>query len=359
MEINGQEVKVGQVRDDWALALMERGVIVKLTMSRWRASSKLKYEELGIIFSDSENKSFMSKYVKLGSEKLFPPDILRELEHLESRARRCLSYHSFQTIWGKFLPYSNFTNWKIENDEVKKDFFDFAKIIDNNYNEIVKEVKDDYKRMAVDVWKRLYPNDGKDPSLSFVESFSSRIVNKIPSREDIFESFKYETTFFTIPLPSVVQEDLAKAEKISRDMEIMAMNQIIEIETKRIIADNYIEKKREMIDSFLESTVTYLRHHIAELADHTYQVLQRSEKQINLAHVKKIKKMIKQVKHLNFYNDEEMEKILNDLLSEVSRYKGDRDKLVIQNKLRELVDLSKTEYMPEGFNPIIDIIDIN
>jgi hypothetical protein len=78
-----------------------------------------------------------------------------------------------------------------------------------------------------------------------------------------------------------------------------------------------------------------------------------------MSHVKKINKMIAQVRNLNFHDDKEIDKILNDLEAEVSKYKGERDKVVIQTKLRELVDLAKEEYMPEGINPIVDIMDIN
>jgi hypothetical protein len=213
--------------------------------------------------------------------------------------------------------------------------------------------------MGRDVWYRLYPDDTKDPPSSFLENFTARITDKIPSREKIVSSFKYEAIFLNIPLPSFIQEDIAKAEQIIIDREKAANEAILEMETRRQIAEEYREKKKELVDSFLESTVTFLRHHIAELATHTYQVLQRHEKDVNMTHVKKIKKMISKVRHLNFHNDKEIETILNDLEEEVGKYKGERDKIIIQTKLRELVDLSKEEYMPEGFNPIVDIIDIN
>jgi len=338
---------------------MEQGVIVRLSVSRWRATSRLRYEELGIAFNDSEHQDFMSNYIDLGHEKLLPPRVMRDLQTIETRARRCLGLYSFQTIWGRFVPYSAFSEWKYESDEIRKDFFDLAKQIGLQYDDIVKEVKDEYETMARDVWKRLYPDDQKDPPSSFLENFTSRITDKIPNREKIVASFKYEAIFFNIPLPSFIQEDISKAEQVIIDREKAANNAIIEMRTRQIVADEYVEKKKELIDSFLESTVAYLRHHIAELANHTFLVLQRHEKEVNMTHVKKINKMIEQVRNLNFHNDKEINDILNDLEAEVSKYKGERDKVTIQNKLRELVDLSKEEYLPEGFNPIIDMVDIN
>jgi hypothetical protein len=358
MQINGQEVEVEQFKRDWALALMEQGVIVKLTISRWRATSKLKYEELGIAFSDSEHQEFMSKYIELGHEKLLPPSVEKEIQSVEARARRCLGAYSYQTVWGRFVPYSAFSEWRRESDEIKEDFMNLARDIGNRYDDIVKEVKEEYETMGRDVWARLYPNDSEAPA-SFLENFTSRITDKIPTCDKIVSSFRYETIFFNIPLPSFIQQDIAKAEQVVIDREKAANEALIEMETKRVIAEEYREKKKELIDGFLESTVTFLRHHISELATHTYQVLQRHEKDVNMTHVKKINRMISQVRNLNFYKDEEVEAILNDLEAEVSKYKGERDKVIIQTKLRELVDLAKEEYLPEGFNPIIDIMDIN
>jgi len=356
MKIDGQEVEVKEWRDDWALALMEQGVIVKLSVCRWRATSRLKFSELGISFSNLEHQEFMMKYINLGHEKLFPPDVLKDLSTIETRARRCLAAFSFQTIWGRFVPYSAFSEWRQENEEIKTEFINFSQNIGRRYDDIVLEVKQEYEKMGEDVWDRLYP--GSKPTASFLENFTARIVDKIPSREEIVASFKYDTIFLNIPLPSFIQEDIAKAEQTIINRGMAAEQARLDIQTKEIIAQEYREKKKELVESFLDSTVSFLRHHIAELADHTYQVLQRHEKDINMMHVKKIKNMISQVRNLNFHDDKEISTILNDLETEVDKYKGERDKLVVQNKLQELVDLAKEEYLPESFNPIVDFVEI-
>jgi len=358
MEINGQEVEIKQFRDDWALALMEQGVIVKLTLSRWRAISRLKYEELGIDFNNSDHKDFMLNYIDLGHEKLLPPSVLAEIASVERRARQTLTSHSFNTVWGKFVPYSAFKNWKAESDDLRDEFLDLAKSIGMRYDSIIEEVKQDYEGMAHEVWKRLYPDDDKSPPVSFTESFTSRIIDKIPDREKIVASFKYEVTFLSIPLPSFIQSDIAKAEQIARDSEQKALDHRLELEMKQVVAQEYQDKKKELVDSFLDSTVSFLRHQIAELADNTYKVLQRHDRDVNKMHVRKIKKMIKHINNLNFYNDEEIKKTLEELDNEVSKYKGERDKKVIKDSLRKLVALAEDEYMPEDYNPIVNFVDI-
>jgi hypothetical protein len=78
-----------------------------------------------------------------------------------------------------------------------------------------------------------------------------------------------------------------------------------------------------------------------------------------MTHVKKIKKIIEKAKTLNFHNDTEIDKILDDLDIEVSKFKGERDKKLISVKLRALVDLGKKEVTPESYAPLIDFMDLS
>jgi hypothetical protein len=277
---------------------------------------------------------------------------------VETQARRNLSYYCFDTVWGKFVPYSAFAEWKRENERTRENFFSVAKEIGNQYDAIIEEVREEYRKMGVDVWRRLYPNDTGEPSASFLESFVSRIISKIPPKEKIVESFKYETTFFIIPMPSMIEKDVSKAQEAVLEREVRQEEHVLELETRRFIAQEYQKRKKELIDDFLESTVSYLRHYIAELSNTVLLVLHKNEKDITATHVKKIKNMIAKVKTLNFYNDTEMATLLQELDVEVSKFKGERDKAVISNTLQKLVDIAEDEFLPNNFNPMVDFVEI-
>ena len=45
MKIDGHDIDIQNFRDDWALALMEQGIIVKMSISRWRAKGNLSFED--------------------------------------------------------------------------------------------------------------------------------------------------------------------------------------------------------------------------------------------------------------------------------------------------------------------------
>ena len=72
---------------------------------------------------------------------------------------------------------------------IEADFFAAAKKLCDRYEEILGIVKQEYRKMAADVWSRLYPDSS--PNESFIEDFVLKIIGKIPSKNRILRSFKY------------------------------------------------------------------------------------------------------------------------------------------------------------------------
>ena len=359
--IGDKEVGVEQFRNDWALALMSRGVIVRLTISRWRASTKLTADELGLKFVDDKSLVFMRDYINLGKCKLLPPEIINEMDTLERRARSCLIEHSFDTIWGKFVPNTAFEEWEVRNRETHDDFLKWANELGLKYDDILSEVKKDYRNMAKDVWARLYPSDPTGATESFIEGFVAKIIAKIPSRVDVVSSFKYETTFFVIPMPSLVEENLARAQDIKRESELQDFQAELDKRVKQRIADEYINRKRELVDGFLESTVTSMRKYVSELCDGVLQAINKkaSVDKVTINEVNKLKKMIKKIRYLNFYNDAEVNGLLKDLEVEVDKNAGDRSDGAIIDKLKQITEISSQEFQPEkSFATAVNYLEI-
>ena len=359
ININGKEIDIQQFRNDWALALMSQGIIVKISINRWRGIAKLNPEELGLKFNDNDGVDFMEKYISLGHEQLLPPQVRGEIGFLETKARKNITDYSFDTVWGRFIPYSAFDVWEKENEIIKNDYFEAARMIGIRYDEIVQIVKEEYRKMAKDVWIRLYHNQG-NPTESFIENFVSKIIAKIPSRNDLVASFKYNITYFIIPMPSMIEENISRAREIERQRENKEIENNIQNETKRRISEQYFKRKQELIDSFLETTVSNLRTHIYELCEGVLNNIKQDSTKSDVAkrHLDRIKKMIKKVKLLNFYNDDEINNVLSDLGSEVNKFKGDRNKGVIVEKLQQIVEISQKEFMPKNFNPTIGFLEV-
>ena len=360
------DIKEINYREEWALALMQRGVIVDLKVSRWQGITKLDAEELGLTYQDEETVNFMKKYIKLGSEKLIPPEIDKEIKIIESRARSCLKSYTYDTLWGRFLPYSAWQSWCDENEIIRQEFLTAMKVFNEKYDDIVKIIRENYKNLAKGAWRKIYPHDDKEPSVAFLEDFTSKIISKIPTPEKIISSAKYEVNYFTIPLPSFIQEDLLKSEKIFNERILEDYKTLInrdlletEKEAKRKIIEEFNAKKRDNIDAFLNSTVIALRTHVSDLCDKIIASIKLNKKEaINTSNICKIKSIIENFKILDFYNDKEINDMLKELNLEISKYKGEISKTVVLKKLQHLSDMSSKQIMNEDFNPTIEFIDL-
>ena len=348
-----------KVRDDWALALMTRGLIIKLTVSRWRAQVKLDFNKLGLKFVDQNSMDFMSKYVNLGTHKLLPPEELTYMETIERKARNNLRNYSFDTLWGRFVPMTAFDEWKTNNDKIYEDFKQCALSFINRYDSIIDVVKEDYRNMAKDVWARLYPEDKYGATDSFMSNFVEEVIAKIPSKEEILNTFKYEMVYISIPMPSVIENNIAEAQKIKREAEMEAFKFNIEKETQEKIANEYIKRKEELIGGFLEATVTSMRRYVGELCDSVLTSIrnQSRSEHISRHHIRKINTMIDKVKLLNFYGDDEITKLLDELSNEANKFKDQINNGVVLAKLSQIVEVGSKEFIP-NFNPSISCLEI-
>ena len=141
MQIDGKEVQTKEYKQEWVAALMRRGVIVKVAISRWRATTRLTPEDLGLRFVDEDSFRFNQQYIDLGKQKLLPIEVLQELSLLDRRSRRCLERYTFDTVWGRFLPATAFSQYDEENDQIRQDYMECAKRIGYRYEEIIESVK--------------------------------------------------------------------------------------------------------------------------------------------------------------------------------------------------------------------------
>ena len=96
------------------MTLMQQGVIVKITIRRWRAKTKLTHKDLGIP-PDAQDQ--IGNLLNLGAKHLLPTDLLRSLEANESAGRKALERAGYQTFWGTFVAVTNYDTWRAVNDE--------------------------------------------------------------------------------------------------------------------------------------------------------------------------------------------------------------------------------------------------
>lgn len=187
---------------DWSVFLQE-GVIVSLTIKRYRGVTTIDFSELGIDEGSSEQlKEFLNTYINLGSKKLLPPEVESQLKTIETTARQNLKDKSFDcsafASQGKFVPKSMYADFKEKNIELQDSFFALRDSLVENYDLMIEKVRKDYQILAEKLYMQSHP-DAEKPSARYVNAFTNAIVSQIPSSEEIEASFEYQTKLSRIP----------------------------------------------------------------------------------------------------------------------------------------------------------------
>jgi len=298
-------------KHNWAQALMEKGVVVNLHIGRWRAQSKLTPKDLGFDESDPELISFFKRYFNLGNKLLITLEMKRRMDTIESRGRCLLKRYSFDTVFGFFVPYTSFEYWNKESKNIEQEYLACRDEFVNTFETIINDAVKEYDKAAQQLWDRI-PALQNSPKDSFVTAFIERLRNKIPSIDEIKNSFYYYCTFSNIPLPSFIADDVRKAriKSICANADEETVKKIANMCDS--VAEEYVKKKSEIIDQFLDSTVKSLRVQIASLCD---DVILSIEKHKKLAKnkIKHIQKTIKHLEMLNFFNDTEINENLQSV----------------------------------------------
>lgn len=186
---------------DWSVFLQE-GVIVSITIKRYRGTTTVNFDELGINADDAQLKSFLGEYIRPGLKKLIPPEIDGQLKSIETSARKNLKEKSFDCSAfasnGKFVPKSMYPEFKKVNEELSDRFYAIRDDFASNYSTIVNKVRNDYKVLAESLYKQSHPKSRSVPK-AYTDEFVDKIISQIPSSEEIVASFEYKTVLRRIP----------------------------------------------------------------------------------------------------------------------------------------------------------------
>lgn len=305
--------------ENWAVPLMQQGVIVKLEIGRWRAEKKIDFKE--ILFDIKiENSKFFNEYFELGKKHLFPMKINRFLNGIETKARKCLKDFSLKTVWGRFLPHTSFQSWQEENEKIKKEYFEAAKKVFDDYAEIKKEVLEEYSKYF-DRFYAVYEDKMKSKSLtleSFKKQMMASIEKSILSSDEFYSSFYYDAFYFYIPIPSIIEKEKLETEKIKAEIEVVET----EKKMRESLMKEYVEKKSKYIDQFVLATAGQIRETILETVKQIRDGIENNfNGRITPGIKNKILDMIGTMKFLDFYDDYEIRNVMDKLKIDLEKPK--------------------------------------
>jgi len=298
----------------------KEGLIVDLDIGKWTAQAKLREEDLGIEISAEERK-----FVSLGHQKLFPPEIVNRAARAEAAGRDNLDRSSFLSAEGRFVPITAWEEWKAANVEAKNAFFAVRDEIVARYDEIVSEVKREVAKRAESVYDRLISlaPEAAAPAPAKKEwtaAFAARLLSRIPAKEEIHTKFYWEEKYRYLRMPSEIEEEMLRNERLRGERDLLHYEN--EDRRRKIEAMNgavveQLRKEKEAIakeqGDFLTKTMLQQRQAILDCTSAAVAAIQKNRGKILGSTVKALKNLVSRGRLLNFFDDAEVASALSEI----------------------------------------------
>lgn len=369
------------------LQLMREGVLVRLHIGRWRARASLRWQDLGIKPGRGEEERALDELLELGHKLLLPRDDVRELDSIDSSARKWLEKNAFRTYWGFFVPVTAYAEWKAKNEEFRQRYLDVRDRMATNYDETVARVLAKYHVAARAAYRRLrllHPDAVQETRESeFADRFVAEIVRAIPSRRDFYASFYFDTELEYVPLPSLLAEEQAEATRIRTEARaqqerreaqlhlererVWAQEEKIRAEVSaaqstaawkkqlmremhREVVEQARRKKERVVDSFLRDVVAQLRTSVYEVVTDVLASLHKNGR-LHSRSVVQLRNMIEQVEQLNFAGDVALDTMLAGVRAELNVAAQHRSVREIETALQDIAVVTRSTLIGLGERP--------
>lgn len=346
---------------DWT-SLMRQGLIVSLHLRRWRGRTTLDLDDIGVPVNGEQE--LYAKLLELGQKLLMPKNMLKELDSIDSGARKCVERHGYTTYWGTFIPFTSYQEWKDENQKYQERYYAVRDRLVDNYDSIVDALLDDYAEAARIAYKRrtkLQPGQDFDYRITgedqFVELFMQRIRQLIPSADQIFDSFAYEVDLTYIPLPSLLaadeeQADLIRSEVIKNRVAIDAAREREAMMTAmhRDVVEEARRQKFQLVNGFLTDIVKQLRSLIYDAVTQIGDATRRNGF-LHPRSVVQLNTLIQRVESLNFFGDPDSDRMIAELRRIANQNADDRSPEEIQSILRQIALVTRQSLLTLGDTP--------
>ncbi len=291
--------------------LAREGVLLNVSIRFWRASKKLKAEDLGL-----DPDTVTNHLISLGHKKLVPPEALKNFALIESRAHALVDSATFPFLGGiaRFLPNAKLGAVTARLDGLEQEFATELARFKAQYSSLRVEAA----RAWWDAARRLV----SDP-----DRLVATIEASMPQADGLDRFFGFTTHLFQVSVP----------EAGSQLELITAADQQAVTDARNHAAQEAAAKIRHGAEQFVAESVATLRQETAKLCDEMLQSM--SGGKTRGVHQKTLGRLIRFVdefKQLNFAGDREMEAQLERVRREyLSRTAEEyRDSTTAQARLR-------------------------
>jgi len=266
----------------------------------------------------------------------------------EDQKSRMNTMISAPTVWAiplngmTFIPEASFSRWKEEFDKAKESHLMGATLVIDNYDRIKAASVRHYERIAIDVYNRLAktaPEVIESISiLEFTRRWKRAVIAAWPSKKEIEKNFLVESKFYWVPLPSRVQEDVAKARQMKQAFDDQDRNYQASSEIRKAVLETQSSQVHELTTSYIKT--------ILERTEHVFinflKFLDESDRSPTPAQLNAVLKVVDMIKVLgmgiNTFDDlrlqaQEIEKVIeNHKVSTTTAKKTRTSKAVLRDQ---------------------------
>ncbi len=257
----------------------------------WRASKKLKAEDLGL-----DPDTVTNHLISLGHKKLVPREALKNFALIESRAHALVDSSTFPFLGGiaRFLPNAKLGAVTARLDGLEQEFaFELTRF------------KAQYASLRVDAARAWW--DAARRLVSDPDRLVATIEASFPQADELDRYFSFNTHLYQVAVP----EGTSQMELIA------AADQRAVADARNRAAQEAATKIRHGAETFVSDCVATLRQETAQLCEEMLQSISSGKTQG--VHQKTLNRMLRfldKFRSLNFAGDREMDEQLERVRKE-------------------------------------------
>jgi len=261
-------------------ALTREGVLINVSVRYWRATRKLKAEDLGL---NPDNVT--ERLISLGHKNLLPREALERFALVESRAHSLVESSTFPFLngLGHFLPNAKLEAVTRKLKELETEFDQARHAFLGQYAELRQQASAEWYEAA----RRLV----SDP-----ERLVAAIEASFPNVSQMQRAFGFEAHLFQVRAPEGL--DVALVSQGEQEQVITARQQAA------AEAASQIQRGAE---SFVADCVTSLREETAKLCEQMLESMRTGKTGVHQKTLNRLVRFVDEFKQLNFVGDSQME----------------------------------------------------
>ena len=351
------EQRVGIRRVDWTPYTTE-GVLVKITLRRFRGEQKATLADLGIQTETKEQRDAIERILELPRRYLLPAEILKGGDTLEAKIRYNLTTHAFKTAWGFFVHVSRYAQWRESHLKLAEEYAAYGQMIASRYDELRERTVQDYRVLAMRLYTQM--SQRQTPLLdqilttgidAWCTQFAEAAISALPDAAAIARSYQCSYGVAMLPNMTAVAADRAEAERIALEAQERARLSA-EDAMARDLRRTMLEEASRGIEQFVADVKQQVHAEVYNCCLRALDVVQKSRYgRVDRNSSVWLRNVIAMTREMVFWDEPELDRRIAEVERLLTLPSAGRSEREMQRALRSLGAVSRLALMEIGRPP--------